>query len=185
MATSPPGLWNTVPDATYGSKLDDHTLEQYKLFVESSHKVSDRRLSTNSYFLTINSSLLTLMGLLAGIIADRKPLVLLCVAGMLISWTWLIQLEDFQRLNSAKFQVINELEARLPANVFQEEWRHLTKYRGMSRTEKRIPWTLIGLYIVLGFVLWFLTPHKNDQPTRVLIESPVRVEVSGPNHATR
>jgi MFS family permease len=184
MPTPPATLLNTLP-ATYGTKLDDHTLEQYKLFVDSSHKVSDRRLSTNSYFLTINSSLLTLMGLLAGIIADRKPLVLLCVAGMVISWTWLIQLEDFQRLNSAKFNVINELEAQLPANVFQEEWRHLSTYRGMSRTEKRIPWTLIALYVVLGFVLWFFAPHKSDQPTKVQIESPVRVEVSGPNHATK
>jgi hypothetical protein len=119
--SNPPSLLNMLP-SDYDSKVADHLLEQYKLYVDSSQKLSDRRLSTSNYLLTIDSSLLTLIGLLASLLADRKPLIMIPVAGFLLSLAWSVLLTSFKRLNGAKFDVIHEIERHLPANVFQEEW---------------------------------------------------------------
>src|SRR6266478_6113911 len=142
-ATTPPALLNAVAPG-YGSKFDDHFLEQYKLYVDSSQKLSDRRLSTNNYLLTINSSLLTLLGLFASLISYHRPLVMIPIAGFLLSLAWFLLLTSFKRLNGAKFDVIHELEGHLPANVFKNEW-HLLKigsrrpYTPMSDLECAVP----------------------------------------------
>src|SRR5205085_3511738 len=125
MTPVPGKLLNAIP-SSYGSKADDHILEQYKLYVESSQKLSDRRLSTNNYLLTIHSSLLTLLGLLASLLPNRKPLIMIPIAGVLLSGAWWVLLKSFKQLNRAKFNVIHDLEGHLPANVFQEEWRYLS-----------------------------------------------------------
>jgi hypothetical protein len=176
---SPPSLWNTLPTG-YGTKEDEFTLEQYKLYVDSSQKVSDRRSSTISYLLTINSSLLGFVGLLAGFLPDRKPLVLLCAAGVALCAVWLSLMDSLRQLNSAKFEVINLLESRLPANVFQEEWRRLGSYRPLTLTEKGVPWTLIFLYVVLAGVLWVWTGTKDDQAKKIQIESPIKMQITDP-----
>jgi len=44
----------------YGEKYQDHLLEQYKLYVQTSQQVSEKRQNSNNYLLTLNSSLVTL-----------------------------------------------------------------------------------------------------------------------------
>ena len=46
----------------YGESYTEHCLEQYKLFVESTNQISNRRLSANSFFLTINTAIIGLTG---------------------------------------------------------------------------------------------------------------------------
>ena len=40
----------------YGNDYKEHLFEQYKLYVESVEKTSDRRQHANNYFITINQS---------------------------------------------------------------------------------------------------------------------------------
>jgi hypothetical protein len=47
----------------YGDDYNDHLFEQYKMFVESVEKTSDRRQHANDYFITINTALIALIGL--------------------------------------------------------------------------------------------------------------------------
>src|SRR5262245_14802363 len=54
------------PEGTYGARFHDHLLEQYKLYVESAQKVSEKRITTGNYLLTVNSSLLTVFGIATG-----------------------------------------------------------------------------------------------------------------------
>ena len=49
----------------YGESFQEHLLEQYKMYVESSQKVSEKRITTGNYLLTVNSSLLTVFGVAA------------------------------------------------------------------------------------------------------------------------
>jgi hypothetical protein len=105
MARPTSTLLNNFP-STYGTKFDDHLLEQYKLYVDSSQKLGDRRLSTNSYLFTINSSLLTLLGVLATLLPERRALAIIPAAGCLLSVAWALLLTSFKRLNTAKFRVI-------------------------------------------------------------------------------
>jgi len=37
-----------------------------------------------------------------------------------LSWRWLLQ--SYRKLNSAKFEVINAIEPRLPFQLFSDEW---------------------------------------------------------------
>jgi hypothetical protein len=182
MSASPP-LLNPLPPTTYGTKVDEHLLEQYKLYVDSSQKLSDRRVSTNNYLLTINSTLLTLIGLLYSLLTNRKPLIMIPIAGFFLSLAWSLLIASFKRLNGAKFDVIHQLEDHLPANVFKEEWRQLKsglqgKYRPMSDLERLIPWLFILLYFGLGLFIWTWSEPKEDKVQKIQIESPVRVDVN-------
>lgn len=67
--TEPPKntLWNDVPEgATYPSndKWHSHLLDQYKLYVEMADRISQRRTTANSYFLSVNSAILAFAGYL-------------------------------------------------------------------------------------------------------------------------
>ncbi|MEO0835945.1 MAG: hypothetical protein AAFY16_08160 [Cyanobacteria bacterium J06642_3] len=48
----------------YGEKFQEHILEQYKLYITMMDKVTERRVKTNSFYITILSSLLALLSLL-------------------------------------------------------------------------------------------------------------------------
>ena len=47
----------------YGGDYKNHFFEQYKLYIESVEKTSDRRQQANNYFITINTALISFMGL--------------------------------------------------------------------------------------------------------------------------
>lgn len=102
-------------------------LEIYKLAVEMADRVSARRISANTFFLSINTTLLTLIGFTyekfegdVGVL-----LVAISIAGIILSLTWLSSIRSYKRLNRAKFTVINELEKELPFQYFTDEWQSL------------------------------------------------------------
>jgi hypothetical protein len=183
MATPTSTLLNNFP-STYGTKFDDHLLEQYKLYVDSSQKLGDRRLSTNSYLFTINSSLLTLLGVLATLLPERRALAIIPAAGCLLSVAWALLLTSFKRLNTAKFHVIHKLEQCLPANVFAMEWEDLTnappRYKTMSNVERFVPLLFLLFYLIVTGFIWNL-PSKAEKAQRLQFESPVRVELATPS----
>jgi hypothetical protein len=49
--------------ADYGDRYREHLFEQYKMYVDSADRISQRRSSTNSFLLTVNAALVTLYGL--------------------------------------------------------------------------------------------------------------------------
>lgn len=104
-------------------------LEIYKLAVEMADRVSARRLSTNAFFLSINTALLTLTGFVyEKLIGDKSAvLIFVAIAGIVLSMTWLFSIRSYKRLNRAKFTVINELEKDLPFQYFTEEWNTLKR----------------------------------------------------------
>ena len=54
----------------YGEKYSDHLLEQYKLFVEMMDEICARRATTNTFYLTLNTLLMTAIGILTKLGAD-------------------------------------------------------------------------------------------------------------------
>ena len=40
----------------------EHLIDQYKIYIESAEKISDRRLETNKFFLTLNTAVIGLFG---------------------------------------------------------------------------------------------------------------------------
>ena len=147
----------------YGNDYKEHLFEQYKLYVESVEKTSDRRQHANNYFITINTAPISLIGLsfqikffenLAGI---KSVLALLGIIICIVFW---FLIRSYKQLNTGKFAVIHEIEKHLPLALYKYEWEVLgegkddKKYYPFSHVELLIPWVFGTLYAVLG--LYFL-----------------------------
>ena len=143
-----------------GEKYQAAILEQYKLYVEMADRVSNRRALANTFFLTLNTAIFTV------IVAFWKdgPAVspwllaipLVVVLGECVAWWWLVR--SYRLLNGAKFQVIGILEERLPASVYwRAEWTALgegkdwRKYLPLTHLEQWAP-VLFALAYIFGFI---------------------------------
>ena len=146
-----PDLWND--EATikgYYAENDKYQaaiMEQYTLYVEMADRISSRRGLANTFFLTLNSAILTLLGVFW---KDRpeglSPWFLLpflaLALGLCLAWFWIVR--SYRQLNSGKFAVIGALELRLPASPWWNgEWKAL---RG-EQQDKSTYWALTHLEI--------------------------------------
>jgi hypothetical protein len=135
-------------------------LEQYKIYVDLMDRMSARRLSTNEFFLAVNTALITLLG--AAVVGFEHLQVawvfFVAIAGLTLCFCWYRMVRSYKQLNTVKFKVIRELEAHLPFALFDMEWELLGKgkvpktYLPFTSVEGKIPWVFAGLYFVL--TLW-------------------------------
>lgn len=132
--------------------------EQYKLYVETAERVSDRRQSANNFFLTLNSVLLTFTGYLTTL-SFAFWHTILAFAGISISILWYLTITSFRNLNSGKFKVIHDMEKNLPIKLFDDEWTHLgrgrnrKKYLKISVVEQGIPIVFFILYLLVIIIM--------------------------------
>jgi len=137
---------------------EEITFEQYKLYVDTAERVSDRRQNTNNFFLTLNSVLLSFTGYLTTTEFAFWHIIL-AFAGISISLLWFLTITSFRNLNSAKFKVIHRIEQHLPIKLFADEWKQLgegndtSKYIKISKVEQGIPIIFFVLYIFLSFIM--------------------------------
>ncbi|MFI6204968.1 hypothetical protein ACIBAI_01015 [Streptomyces sp. NPDC051041] len=113
-------------------------LDLYKLAVEMADRVSARRGTANSFFLSAQTALVTLVGFGIPRLSQSPWWVSVAVAagGATLSLAWWLQLRSYRDLNSAKFMVINALEERLPVRVFTDEWEALRTGRAPGRRRR-------------------------------------------------
>ena len=141
----------------YGDSWRSDLFEQYKMYVESAEKISERRVAANNYLLTVNAFLVTLYGLLAASPYMGSWAVLVPVAGILVSLTWYRIITSYRDINTVKFGVIHELEQQLPAALYDYEWQKAEGGRGktyhpLSHLERWVPIIFIGLYVLLAII---------------------------------
>jgi hypothetical protein len=126
-------------------------LDQYKLYVEMADRISSRRQTTNSFFLALNSAIISIGGYTAVKEGPAVPLgliVLTAVAGVMISALWLRLILSYRDLNSAKFEVIHAIEKLLPVSPYDAEWQAVE--RGKSGW-LYLPFSHIELWVPVGF----------------------------------
>ena len=136
----------------------------YKLYVATTDQISSRRQTTNTFFLSINSFLITLWGVFYSElfpISVRRFVWLIGILGMIISYNWYIIIKHYSRLNSAKFKVISKIENNyLPFTPFNLEWEHLgrgkdkTKYIPLSKIERKIALIFLTIHFLLSMALF-------------------------------
>src|SRR5689334_17256545 len=99
-------------------------LELYKIALEMADKNSERRHTTNNFFLGLNAAMITLLGYFAGRQAGipEELFVFLPPVGIITSYLWFRLIESYRQLGTAKFAVIHELESQLPAQLYAGEW---------------------------------------------------------------
>ncbi len=145
----------------YGENYYSHYFEQYKMYVESAEKNSDRRQNANNFFLTINTVLISVIGLSFQIKILEKfdwLRVLFALLGILICIIFWFLLRAYKQLNSGKFQVIHEMEQLLPLAPYDYEWKILGEgknkkiYYPFSHIELLIPFIFGIIYLFLGIV---------------------------------
>jgi hypothetical protein len=143
--------WSNLPTAYYSTLL-----EQYKIYVEMADRISARRGLANTFFLTFNSAVFTLIGAFwtarphatsALLIVPVVVLMAQCLA-----WFWLIR--SYRQLNAAKYAVVGALEERLPASPYwRAEWKALGEGKDPSRY---LPLTHLEEWIPILFAVAYL-----------------------------
>ena len=104
---------------------DDKTeivLAQWQTCVEMANSVSQRRDTMSNIFVTLNLAIVAAIS----INWDVKSLFIL-VAGIVVSVIWLLFIRNYKLLNTEKFNVINDIEKKLPVKPFNDEWKRLEK----------------------------------------------------------
>ncbi|HQQ98560.1 MAG TPA: hypothetical protein PLX35_14915 [Cyclobacteriaceae bacterium] len=156
----------SASEGTYGKNYKDHLLEQYKLYIEMTDKISDRRQTVNNFFLTITTAFISAIGITGFFQQEKteinKDFILFLTIGVVVScYVWYRMIRSYKDLNSAKFKVIHEIEKQLPIRPFEAEWTALgrgknkRKYLPFSRIEMFIPLILGLINLSLMLYLWF------------------------------
>ena len=127
---------------------------QYRMFAETSEALVARRQGVNTFFLSVNSAIIAVVGLLLrdGESADLESAMILGLGlvGVALCSVWRRLIKSFGQLNTAKFAVILEIEKRLPARMFAAEWASLEHgYASFTETESRTA----GVFAVLQTLL--------------------------------
>ncbi|MFN0214756.1 MAG: hypothetical protein ACKVT2_10910 [Saprospiraceae bacterium] len=139
------------------SLYQEHILEQYKIYVEMADKISERRNLANVFFLTLNTTIIGVIGFAfekIQLITPKWLTTFPILAILLLCYVWWRLIKSYRQLNSAKYQVIGELEKRLPASPYwSAEWKALgegkdsNKYTPLTHLENYIPLIFGIMYI--------------------------------------
>lgn len=148
----------SVDEKSYGAKYQDHLFEQYKMYVKGVEKNSDRRNNANKYFVTIQTAVIGVIGLTFqfGRYDNRVSVrIALALAGIAISFIFFFLIRSYKQLGTGKFEVIHEIEEKLPLALYKYEWNILghgktwKKYFPFSHIEQIIPWLFIAGYSIM------------------------------------
>ncbi len=160
----------------YGDKYIEHLLDQYKIYINATEKISDRRQKTNEFFLGLNTALVALLGFIATKTSQSEITLMLgvsAIAGVTICYLWYRIIASYKGLNSAKFKVIHAIEMRLPLALYDTEWEMLGRgedkkvYWPFSHIELYVPKIFIVIYLalILSVIPWSALSGIFDMPT--------------------
>lgn len=140
------------------SGSESNLLEQYKIMVQSSEDLVQRRQLTNGFFTTLLSGLVVASGFLFKevlLVSGQYVFFLFPIfIGLILCRSWSRLLENYGKLNGGKYRVIQRLEQDVGAQVFAAEWYALgndkrpEKYRSFTKSEGSVP-ALFGVALVV------------------------------------
>jgi hypothetical protein len=134
-------------------------LEQYKIMVGSTEKVTDQRMRVNNLFFTVTSSILS-VSLVVGkafefSLAGSFGMLILSTMAFVVTFFWEKLVRSYGKLNTGKFAVIDQIEKRLRTNMFEHEWNILQQqigYESNTETEanviSRFRWFILAVVSV-------------------------------------
>lgn len=103
------------------------TLAQWQTCVEMANAVSQRRDATNNLFVTLHLAVIGVITAVSSFSAFEVSVI--CLLGMVFCVTWICIINNFRILNTQKFQVITEMEKKLPIQPMTIEWEGIKKTR--------------------------------------------------------
>jgi len=128
--------------------MQNLSFEEFKLYYESTERVTERRLSANTWNYSICVAIIIAIATIIGWSASHPTffyiglisVIILCSMAVLLCSLWVGQIDDFKHLNNAKFKVLNEMAPHIefdPSNPgavtsfcpFEREWQVLQEIR--------------------------------------------------------
>jgi len=135
-----------------------HSFEEFKLYYESTEKVTDRRIANNQWNYSVCVAMIVAIALAWSwsvtnthfAFLTLTVLSVLTLIGALFAGFWIQQISDFKALNHAKFTVLNDMAPNvaftlqvsppdpvISANPFQREWEYLEHQNALVRLTGR------------------------------------------------
>lgn len=145
----------------YGADYKAHCLEIYKMYVERADAISSRRESANTFFLSVNTVLIGLIGYLDSTQACTK--LAIGIAGSILCYFWYRLLLSYKGLNTAKFLVVHEIEKKLPLSPYDAEWEFLGRgkkpdcYKPFTHIEMWVPRVFLALHLAAITLTYWTT----------------------------
>jgi len=141
----------SVEKKEYGDEKSYNTavLEQWKTYAEVANNNSEKRTTTNTIFISINTAIVAAIG----ITTDYR--ILYAIAGIFICILWRLEIKSYKELSSVKYHIVNEMENLLPLAPYKYEWEKLSeqkKYCKLTSIEKFIPlvYSLLFAFIIIS-----------------------------------
>jgi uncharacterized membrane protein YkgB len=132
------------------------SFDEFKLYYESTERVTDRRLSANTWNYSI---CIAIVVAIAGIVkwltsntsffsVGLTAVLVLCIMAFLFCSLWLGQITDFKYLNNAKFKVLNDMAPNIEFDIshpnqissfcpFEKEWKQLEEVKAAVEMGQR------------------------------------------------
>ena len=134
---------------------DNLLIEQYKLYVEMSNDISNRRDNCNKFYTVLTAAILTLTSFLYN---SGFPIYLLIIPIIMtvgISYNWINHIEEYRKINYAKLEVINNIEKCLPLKGFTIEYeiKDDEGFKGLTHYDKNIPKFMLIISWILLIIL--------------------------------
>jgi hypothetical protein len=160
-------------------------LRVYFNSVEMADRVSQRRQSANSFYLSINTAFLSAFYVFKPNELDVLSSTIVAVCGISLCVLWLRNILSYKDLNSGKFAVICRLEEHIGCAPYTAEWKYLkrgtekSKYRPFNETERAVPIVFLSvfLFIFLRSLPWDFfslrdAPSSTTTPVPIIVPTP-------------
>lgn len=138
-----------IEKGTFTGDYESVVLEQWKTCITEANGISEKRNNANHLFITLNTALFAFTTF-----SLEYKSILLSTIGIAICTLWIFTINSHKKLNRVKYEIINEMELKLPLAPFTSEWDRLNKryeYVRLTKIEKFIPWMFIILYSISIF----------------------------------
>lgn len=140
----------------------ENYIDMYKLHCEMADRISQRRHNSNTFYLSVQSTLVSLLMIISNYFkGDFSIVILFSVLSIIISTSWIIQICSYKKLNTAKYNILQKFEKIIGINFYSTEWKLLAKgkYKPLSIIESCVP--LAFIIIVIANIILFYCSTKN------------------------
>ncbi|MFC7130557.1 RipA family octameric membrane protein [Haloferax chudinovii] len=151
---------NNESDNSTNLDRDETLIDQYTHYAGSAMAVSDRRLSTNRFYVSLLSGILVVITFIAQGPLSRAQQVGLVTVGLLgvcLCGLWYQTVDSHRRLNQAKYEILHNMESELAYPVYKEEWDKIGPTGVSEQKRNRFP----RIQMLLE-VLWDITRNTDE-----------------------
>jgi hypothetical protein len=124
----------------------------YEMLVEMTDRVSSRRQTANSFYLSVNAAIVAATSYINSLGESKLNTAIVALGGIAVAFLWRRNIDSYRDLNSGKFKIIEKIENEMPFNPYNSEWSVLRRgedkshYRPFHSVEGLVPYLFLTLH---------------------------------------